>query len=227
MSATLVHLRISHLPLEGYTYPTCKWYQSACRKSQYAFKQNYMNNNGDEQNAMAYTPSWYHFIGGRSDGDQDRRFYEEMGMSMSADTPTGTMRFVYTWSILMFVGLLAWGSYVIVTQKALGPLIVLLVVYAQFSLLNLLIIGQGAITTDNRDLEESVYGWYGQFSVLLVYAEFWYILHCLIFMVVFSGIALVHWWHARRNPKAASEGEGEEVEDNGDYTSPGVYKNMA
>lgn len=38
--------------------------------------------------------------------------------------------------------------------------------------------------TDDRDLEDSVYGWYGQIGVLMVYTFCAYCWFCFIFVVV-------------------------------------------
>jgi hypothetical protein len=109
-----------------------------------------------------------------------------MGMQ---DETSGALKFVHSWTTIMFFGLLAYGVFALYrgssTVYPMG-LVVSMFVFAQFCLLMMIVVCQGVISTENRELEESVYGWYGQMGVLMVYSDFWYLLHCLIFIVVFT-----------------------------------------
>jgi hypothetical protein len=177
-------------------YSTCHWWQWGCRKQQYY----YMNQNGDGNNDdnNIELPGWFRFLGGHS--EEEERFYEENNLEAPG---TGAMRFVYSWYLIMFIGLLAFGGYIIFKKSpSLGLLVTLMAVFAQFSILMMVLLVQGAISTDDRDLEESPYGWYGQTGVLMIYSSFWSFLYCLGF-----GIALV----IRARLAARNENEKEEI----------------
>ena len=117
----------------------------------------------------------YTMMGGKIEGDERER--EERGIGQS----NGTMIFVYAWSLIMFIGLTIYGWRKLTNGQDRMGLIVALLIFCQFSLLNLLTTVQGAIETDNAFFENSVYGWYGQHSVLVAYSDFWMMLHCFIF----------------------------------------------
>ena len=149
----------------------CSWYQFQCRKNQYALQQQYyanyeyaaqqQNGGGEQNNNRFRTPNWYQFLGGINE-EEDRAMREEMGID--SDVANGPVKFVYAWSIVLFLALLVFGTYVMLKKKNIGYLAFSLATTIQYSLLMLLLIPQGVITTDDRDMEESVYGWYGQVS---------------------------------------------------------------
>jgi hypothetical protein len=174
---------------------------------------------------MVYTPGWYRFIGGGQDSEENRRFYEEMGLSYDADEATGAMKFVYSWTIIMFLGLLAYGTFVLLMGRSVLGLIVLCAVFAQFSLLQILLCGQGAISSDNRQLEDTVYGWYGQSGVRQVYTDFGIFLFSASFGIIFTIHSIVRHFMSRR--EGASAKVNEEVHHEEGYSSPpAVYKNL-
>jgi hypothetical protein len=201
-------------------YPSCRWYQWGCRKAQY-----YYRSQNNDKNDMVYTPSWYRFIGGGENSEENRRFYEEMGISYDPDEPSGAMKFVYGWTVVMFLGLLIYGSFVLLTGRSVLGLIVLCAVFAQFSLLQILLCGQGVISSDNRDLEDTVYGWYGQAGVLQVYTDFGMVIFCAGFCIIFAIHGLVRIFMARRAGSSAKVDESD-VEHEQGFTGPGVYKNF-
>lgn len=129
-------------------------------------------------------PNWFFFFGGKIEEDDRQR--EEMGMTNSE----GNMKFVYAWSILMFIGLAVYGFMTLYKGQDRMGLIIALVIFGNFALLNL-ITSVGAVSTDNRDLEDSIYGWYGQFAVLLAYTDFWMMLHTFGFAVVLAVMNLL------------------------------------
>lgn len=102
----------------------------------------------------------------------------------------GSTKFVYAWLIVMFVGLTVFAMRSMWVGKDRLGVIVSLLIFGQFSLLNLLTSVQ-AIETDNRYLEDSTYGWYGQFSVLLAYTDFWIMLHCFLAAAVLGLLRLL------------------------------------
>ena len=109
--------------------------------------------------------------------EEDERQREEMGLGQNE----GSMKFVYTCTILMFIGLSIFGLRSLYMGKEKSGIIVALLIFGQFSLMNLLTTVQGTIETDNRFFEDSVYGWYGQWAVLVAYTDFWLMIFCFIF----------------------------------------------
>jgi hypothetical protein len=63
-------------------------------------------------------------------------------------------------------------------------IIVALVVVANLLLLNLLLV-PSLISVEERDMEDSIYGWYGQVGVLMAYIDFYGLLFCAGFLVLF------------------------------------------
>ena len=187
-----------------YYYRACKWWQYQCRRQQNQYAQQYNNNNDnngqDEEEQDFTTPGWYQFLGGKS--EEDRRRQEEMGLSANSHA---AIKFVYIWSLLLFVALLAYGTVVILRlmkqqqqqQQSSSSswslttfLAILLVLWIQYALLMLVLLPQGVITTDNRELEDSPYGWYGQFPVLMVYTQFAQLLFCTIITITMGAFWL-------------------------------------
>lgn len=54
----------------------------------------------------------------------------------------------------------------------------------QYALLLMILMPQGIISTEERDLEDSVYGWYGQMGVLMVYFSSAQLLFCPCMMIL-------------------------------------------
>lgn len=143
---------------DGNWYPSCSWWQFKCRQRRFAYMN--ANNDGDDNNIQF--PNWYATIGGRTEEDREG---EEM--EGAADEAPGAVKFVYTWTLLVFIAMLIFGGITIFKRKALTPLIVIMLIVGQFALLQLLLLGQGVIVTEGREMEDSVYGWYGQLAVLM------------------------------------------------------------
>ena len=91
----------------------------------------------------------------------------------------------------MFVGILMYGTYVLATKQRKTPLVVTILLYAQFCLLTLIMASQGVISSDDREFEDSIYGWYGQMGVLIAYQSFWFMLFTVVFALVFGIMAVV------------------------------------
>ena len=167
-----------------YAVTQCSWWNFKCRQN----LSNYQvyNENG-EQDERAYEqmqmrasmPGWFFFFGGELEEDDRQR--EEMGFGQH----DGNMKFVYFWTVFIFVGLAAFGWVTLYKGRDRQGLIIALTIFCQFALLNL-ITTVGAVETDNRYFEESTYGWYGQFSVLLAYTDFWMMLQTFGFAVVLA-----------------------------------------
>jgi len=163
----------------GY-YKLCRWWDLQCNYRMRRYSQMYGNGGqgggGGEQAQMAgMIPGWYYLFGGSLEGDERER--EEMGMGQNE----GGMKFVYFCTIIMFAGLAVFGFRSMYSGMDRMGVIVALLIFGTFSLMNLLTTVQGTIETDNRFFENSVYGWFGQWSVLVAYTDFWLMLHCFIF----------------------------------------------
>jgi len=179
----------------NYYYNSCKWWQWGCRKRQYQYQQ--YQEGGEDQ---VQVPNWYLFIGGQT--EQDRRQQEENGQQAGS---SGALKFVYVWSLILFVLVLAYGVFVLYKRRPTLGLMILMLLFASFSLMNLLLMGQGVIETDGRAMEDSIYGWYGQLGVLMVYTDFWYMMFCIVFVFALA----VRMFLFRRSNKNANQG-GEE-----------------
>mgnify|MGYP000163598256 CR=1 FL=1 len=163
----------------GNYYNVCSWWNLACKYRMRRYQQNYGGDGGGGNNEQAQMqailPNWYYFFGGSVEEDERQR--EEMGMGQNE----GGMKFVYICTLVMFVVLATFGFRQLYAGKEKTGTILALFIFGMFSLMNLLTTVQGTIETDGRFFEESVYGWYGQWAVLVAYTDFWLMLHCFIF----------------------------------------------
>lgn len=165
-----------------YQYRECFWSNWSCRKQQYEYAM--MDGSGDGENGGVTIPNWYIFLGGQT--EEMRRWTEEnTGRGGTQAESTGAEKFVYSWTLIMFLALVGYGAYALHKRQPTTAIVVFLLIFAQFCLLQLILLAQGVISTDDRDLEDSVYGWYGQIGVLLAYTNFWIILFCVVFSAVF------------------------------------------
>jgi len=158
----------------------CKWWQYKCRQKEYMFMKDMEGNNGER--VQFYALSWYTFVGGKV--ELESRDREMMGLSI--DDNAGAIKFVYGWSIALFVLVLLYGTYVYAAHKRVVALNVVLAIVCQYSLLMLLVLPQGIISTNDREMENSTTGWYGQMAILMVYFNFAQCLFGVIFIVLSS-----------------------------------------
>jgi len=175
-------------------YNLCKWYDFRCRLRMQRYQQ-YAQQNGEqggENGSMqALLPNWFFFFGGQMEGDERER---EEGMGMNQNE--GSMKFVYAMTIITFVGLTIFAMRSLWAGKDRLGVIVALLALGLFSVMNLLTSVQ-SISSDGRYSENSVYGWYGQFSVLVAYTDFWVMIHCFGAAAV---LGLLRW----KDKKSAS-----------------------
>eukprot|EP00571_Detonula_confervacea_P005732 CAMPEP_0172326716 /NCGR_PEP_ID=MMETSP1058-20130122/57390_1 /TAXON_ID=83371 /ORGANISM="Detonula confervacea, Strain CCMP 353" /LENGTH=294 /DNA_ID=CAMNT_0013043569 /DNA_START=395 /DNA_END=1279 /DNA_ORIENTATION=- len=194
----------------GNYYNLCSWWDIKCRYQMRRYQQNYgnnnNNNNGDQDQEQAQMrammPGWYFFFGGAVEDDDRER--EEMGMGSNE----GSMKFVYFCTIVMFIGLSIFGFRAMYSGKDRMGVIVALLIFGQFSLMNLLTTVQGTIETNNRYFEDSVYGWFGQWSVLVAFTDFWLMLHCFIFAGMLGLLGCLD----KKAQQDAAVGAGEDVQ---------------
>jgi len=131
--------------------------------------------------------------------ETDDREREENNMGGRAN---GAMKFVYIWNLFMFLILSVHGFRTLKKGTDRVGLIVTLLIFGQFSLMNLITTVQGAIETDDRFFEDSIYGWFGQYSVLVAYTDFWMFLHSILFAF---GLGVWHCVDKRRERDAVEE----------------------
>ena len=130
----------------NYYYSNCSWWQWKCRKNAY-YQAQYNENGGGSGDGQVNVPNWYLFIGGKT--EEQRREMEEMGSTGAS----GAIKFVYWWTLIMFVGIVGYGLFVLAKRRDISGLRIALFLFAQFVLMSLLMTGQGLIETDGRAME--------------------------------------------------------------------------
>lgn len=166
-------------------YKECSWFNWPCRKRQYYFA-TMEDRNRQDGNYRQELPGWYIFLGGAEHSEDMMRWKEQnTGIRASATGNTGGIKFVYVWTLALFLALVAYGAVTLGTQQQVRHLEVFLVVAASIALMNLVITAQGVISSDDRDMEDSYYGWYGQMGVLVAYTNFWIMLQSIGFLIAF------------------------------------------
>jgi len=182
-------------------YNKCHWWQFQCRRNQHYWQQAQMQNGegDDRENNRMYVPWWYDLLGGKQMGEDRERENE-----MMEGQDDGAIKFVYWWLLVLFLAMIGYGVFILIKQYRLrrnpstasmasshhilhlGIMLALLFLFMQFALVSMITMCQGVITTDDRDMERSIYGWYGQWGVLIVYTCGWYFFYSLAFLVVFG-----------------------------------------
>jgi hypothetical protein len=157
---------------DDYYYQACKWYQWSCKATQYNY------NNGDGNNDEVPLPVWWIATFGGVD-EEERREQEE-----NAETP-GALKFVYVWSLLIFVGILLYGVFVVLKRRRQpSGLLAALFIFTNYAILSMLMLASGVISDEGRQLENT--GFYGQFGVLMFLTYFWFALFGVISSMVFG-----------------------------------------
>jgi len=179
----------------GSYYNSCGWWDFKCKVQAKQYQAMYGENGGNQQGGQggeqnkqmrAVLPGWYYLFGGSIEMDDRQR--EEMGLTGSEE---GGMKFVFFCSVIMFLALAVFGFRTMYTGKDRTVLIFSLFVFGMFTLMNLLTTVQGSIETDDRFFEDSVYGWFGQWAVLVAYTDFWLIIHSFFFALLLGVLKLL------------------------------------
>jgi len=200
----------------NYYQSNCSWWQWQCRKKAYYYQQQNQDGGGEDE---VQVPNWYLFIGGQT--EEQRRQAEENGEL--GQTTAGALKLVYWWTLLLFCLIVAYGAAVLIKGKDARATVFCLLLFSQFALMLLLLMGQGVIASDNRDLEDSVYGWHGQMGVLLAYTSFWMVLYCLVFTVALTvRLLLQHRQNKRANNNDDDGKEDPEATNYKEYEEPKV-----
>lgn len=206
-------------------YKECSWFNWACRKRQYmlaTYAQQNQGNNGDR--VRENMPLWYVFLGGET--EEMRRWREENGNEQqnggrrnegTSSTINGALKFAYFLTMVLFVALVVYGAKIIVKRKsaptAVNQLSFMLIIASVVALMNLMM-SVNTISADDRDIENSYYGWYGQTGILIVYTDFWIMLFSFGFFVAFQ---LKNFLDRRSSQKDYDHGA---EKDTGDYHAP-------
>jgi hypothetical protein len=138
-------------------------------------------------------------------------WFQQAGVG--AEETSRTLHFVYAWQIVMFLAIVAYGYSVIKAQKSAAMLIGALLVWFQYNLLAMLLLGNFIEGRGGMELER----FYGQFSVLMFMTNAWYVVHGLVFSFIFAIQDSV----AKQQQKIAAEAASK----NNDETA-GDYKRM-
>jgi len=194
-----------------YYTSNCSWWQYQCKKKAYAAQQYYQNQQGDEGDDVQ-VPNWYLFLGGQT--EEMRRQAEENGQDITS--APGALKFVYWWTLLIFGLLVLYGAAVLLKRKDGRVVVFGLVLFCQFALCQILLMPQGVISSDNRDLEDSIYGWHGQMGVLLVYTAFWMMLYCCLFTLALT-IRMLLEYRQKKKEEAANKDDATDVEASANY----------
>lgn len=202
-------------------YQKCSWWNFSCsrrnnnqynnyngQQQQQQQQQNYNNNQQYYGNGMRY-PNWFWKLGGST--EEERRDREEF---FGGDTTPMAVRLVHAWTNLLFAGLVIYGAVALVRGNNLNSVRTAFFIFLQFAVMVMILLPQGAITTEEREMEDSVYGWYGQLGVLMVYQDFWYAIFS-VFALFFLTARMIYM---QRQMKASTnttsyktmDGEGSE-----------------
>lgn len=169
-------------------YKECSWFNWPCRKRQYYFATMEDRNRGQQDGGVRQElPGWYIFLGG-AEHSEDMMRWKEQNTGIRASSSAGSsggVKFVYMMTLVLFLALVAYGALTLGKKQPVMGLEAFLVVAVAVALMNLVITAQGVISSDDRDMEDSYYGWYGQMGVLVAYTNFWIMLHSLGFLVAF------------------------------------------
>lgn len=171
----------------GYSqyYKSCGWWNLVCRNKQMKYANIYGddNNNDNGQNVQTI-PKWFLWMGGQTEAMQR---WEEENTGQRAEDNEGEntvgQAMVVVYLYLLLVAVLTYGAIKLYKAKTSG-ITTVLIVLSNVLLLNLLLV-PSMISADNRMFEDSVYGWYGQLAVLMAYIDFYGLLFCLAFVLVF------------------------------------------
>lgn len=187
----------------------CSWWQWGCSNNQYGNnnyqnqqqqQQQYQNANYNQQynqNGMRF-PSWFMRLGGTTEEDRRQR-EEQMG---DAGAPSA-VRLIHAWTNILFIGLVIFGAVSLARGTNLNSVRTAFFIFLQAAIMMMILIPQGAISTEDREMENSVYGWYGQLGVLMVYQDFWYALYS-VFACIFLTVRMIFVQRQARAVTASS-----------------------
>lgn len=170
-------------------YKECGWLNWSCKKKQYYYataeEREKQAENGE---AVQMMPDWYILLGGYENSEEMQKWKEEnTGVRQEGqfNGASGGMKFVYFSTLIIFVSLLVFGGMSIAKKQDSSNLLVFLVLAAVVSFMNLISAGQSLIGNDDKEFEDSYYGWFGQMGVLMVYFNFYILLFSVGHLIAF------------------------------------------
>jgi hypothetical protein len=146
----------------------CRWWQLNCFPY-------YVNKDGEPMPEQGWYPTWY-------SGwtlTEDEREQLELGREQP-----GSLKFVYIWQLLTFIAILWYGVRVIRQHRNLTGLLLALFVWTNYAFLSMWLMADASIQIDGDGVVRT--GFYGQLSVLIFMANFWYLLHGAVFLLFFG-----------------------------------------
>ena len=188
-------------------YKNCARWNWSCQSKQEKYAQQYFgennnNNNGYDENGNPVSdesiPTWFKFLSGsNSDSEAMRRWKEEnTGQRQEDDRDreegrsTGGEIVVAIYMVFATLAVVVYGANRLyqsggdtVADNVKGPIIALILL-ANLLILMLLLVSK-LVSVEDRMMEDSVYGWYGQVGVLIAYISFWGLLFSVSFLVAF------------------------------------------
>ncbi len=195
-------------------YKDCSWINFACRTRQYFYATAEERQKAyEEGKLMQEVPGWYVILGGTENSEEMQRWKEEQTGVRAEDAmgnpAEGGLKFVYTVTLLLFIALVGYGAFNLggVERKPRANLFALLIITAIVAFMNLIMTAQGVISSDDRDLENSYYGWYGQMGVLLAYTDFWFMLFSLAYLIAFRVSSYLEQREASQKEGAGADDE--------------------
>jgi uncharacterized membrane protein len=189
----------------------CKWWQLNC----FSY---YVNQDGEPAAQQGWYPTWYSGWATTEEEQEEREKNREQ---------PGSLKFVYIWQIVLFTVIIGYGFAVVRENRNPTGLIIALLVWANFCFMSMWLMADGSIATDGDEVLRS--GFYGQMSVLIFMANFWYFLHGVVFVIVFwIRLAMMNEEERRNNEiarkvaeqQAAHEAVSEQPEPTRGYVAP-------
>lgn len=163
-------------------YQKCFALNWPCRRRQYYYATYgiYGNQGNDQQQA----PLWYIFLGGKTQKMEE--WEEKHGHESHANAFVyGGLGWAYLLTLVLFFGLLSFGVSTFKKEGSIVELRAVIIATAVIALMNM-ILSVGLISSDEEDLNQYYYGWYGQMGVLMVYTNFWIMFFSVAFAIFFK-----------------------------------------
>jgi hypothetical protein len=160
----------------------CKWYQWGCSDYVAGMSdgQNQMNNNvyGSNNPYSNKHPWWYMWAADEQRKDQ------VIGVNP-------TLVIIYLWTLALFGTIVYYGHKTLVGGKNMNSVTASLFLLANFSFMSMLYLGglTGAVEDDGEVI--LIYGWYGQFGVLMYMTYLLSTVYGIAFFVIVRGM-IVH-----------------------------------
>jgi len=166
-------------------YERCSWFNFVCRQRQYFYASGgqYQYGGGQYQNGKEQrVPAWFIFLGGTT--KEMQQWQEQNGAAQGNSFVYGGLGLAYFLTLCLFGYLVFYGASSFAKPEPVNIRGLMLAV-AFFGLMNM-IMSVGLISSDQDDLQNSYFGWYGQMGVLMVYTNFCIFLFGLGFYILFG-----------------------------------------